>query len=110
MRYAKFLAEVTATGAAALVAALTDGTVTASEALGVVVLALGAVAVLGAGNLPAGVWAHTKSLVAAAAAGAVFLQSAITGGISPSEWLLCGLAVAGAIGVHAFPGPRVVEA
>ena len=110
-RYAKFAAEVAATVVAAILYALAgDNTVSASEGIHIITLTLGAVAVLGAGNLPAGVWAYTKSIVAAATAGAVFLESAVTDGISGSEWLGCALAVAGAVGVFAVSGPRVMPA
>ena len=106
--YAKFIAEVVATVLAAVAAALVgDDAITGAEGLGILTLGLGAVAVLGAGNLPAGVWAYTKSIVAAATAGAVFLQSAITGGITAAEWVQCALAVAGAVGVYAVRGPLV---
>ena len=107
-QYAKFLAQVAATAVAAIVYALSgDDAINSSEAIHIVTLTLGAVAVLGAGNLPAGVWAYTKSIVAAATAGAVFLESAITDGINGSEWLGCALAVLGAIGVYAVKGPVV---
>lgn len=109
-RYLKFVAQVIATVVAAIATAATSGDgVSASEWVNVVVLGLGAVAVLGAGNLPAGVWAYTKSFVSAATAGAVFLQSAITDGVSTAEWLQCALAVLGAVGVTAVAGPRVID-
>lgn len=109
--YAKFAAEVVATVVAAVVYALSgDNTISAVEGIHIITLGLGAVAVLGAGNLPAGVWAYTKSIVAAATAGAVFLESAVTNGINGSEWLGCLLAVAGAVGVWAVSGPRVEPA
>ncbi len=110
--YLKFAAEVLATVLAAVAAALTgQGGITAVEALNIVVLGLGSVAVLGAGNLPAGVWAYTKLIVAAATAGAVFLVSALTDGqITTSEWFQFGVAVLGALGVYAVRGPVVTPA
>lgn len=105
--YGKFIAQVAATIVAALAVALGDGNVNADEWINVVILGLGSVAVLGAGNLPSGVWAYTKAIVSAATAGAVFLQSAITDGVSGAEWLQLLLAVAGAVGVYAAKGPRV---
>jgi predicted small integral membrane protein len=109
-QYLKFAAQVVATVLSAVALALGDGQVSSSEWINVVILGLGSVAVLGAGNLPAGVWARTKTLVSAATAGAVFLQSAITGGITGAEWLQLVLAVLGTVGVMAVRGPRVVEA
>lgn len=107
-KYGKFIAEVVATVVAALAAALAgDNVIDVSEWINVVILGLGAVAVLGAGNLPDGVWAFTKTIVAGATAGAVFLQSAITDGVSGAEWLQFVLAIAGAVGVFAVKGPRV---
>lgn len=106
-QYLKFIAQVVATVVAAIVAASVDNVVDNTEWINVVIVGLGAVAVLGAGNLPSGVWAYAKTIVAAASAGAVFLQSAISDGISSSEWLQLGLAVLGAVGVLALPGPRV---
>jgi hypothetical protein len=109
--YMKFLAQVTVTVLAALVPLL-NGTAhpTGSDWVNVAIIGLGAVAVLGAGNLPAGVWKYTKTLVSAATAVAVLLQSAITDGISSAEWLQLALAALGALGVVAAPGPKVVEA
>lgn len=105
--YLKFVAEVAAAIVAALIAALTDNTVGATEWINVVIVGLGAVAVLGAGNLPAGVWSYTKSIVAASTAVAVLLASLITDGITSSEWLQLALAAAGALGVGGLPGPVV---
>jgi hypothetical protein len=108
--YLKFAAQVIATIISAVALAFGDGQVSASEWINVVILGLGSVAVLGAGNLPSGVWSHTKTIVSAATAGAVFLQSAITGGIDGAEWLQLVLAVLGALGVLAVKGPVVVPA
>jgi predicted small integral membrane protein len=107
--YLKFVAEVLATVLAAVAAAVAgDGVISTTEWLNVVVLGLGAVGVLGAGNLPAGVWAYTKAIVAAATAGAVFLMSALTNGsVDTAEWFQFGVAVLGALGVFAAPGPVV---
>lgn len=110
-QYAKFIAQVAATVLAAVVALL-NGTdhPGASDWVNVLVVALGAVAVLGAGNLPEGVWRHTKTFVAAATAVAVLLQSVITDGISAAEWLQLALAALGALGVYAAKGPIVYDA
>jgi uncharacterized membrane protein YqaE (UPF0057 family) len=106
-RYLKLIAQLVATVLAALVAALYDGAITTDEWINVLLLGLGALAVLGAGELPAGVWAHTKTIVSAATAGAVFLQSAVTGGLSGAEWLQLVLAVLATFGVGAVSGPVV---
>jgi hypothetical protein len=109
--YLKFVAQVAATVIAAVVALL-NGTdhPGASDWVNVVVIGLGAVAVLGAGNLPEGVWRHTKLIVSAATAVAVLLQSVVTDGISSAEWLQLALAALGALGVFAAPGPKVYTA
>jgi hypothetical protein len=110
-QYLKFAAQVAATAVAAIAAAIAgDDKISATEWVNVLILALGAVAVLGAGNLPAGVWAYTKGIVASSTAGAVFLQSAITDGMSSVEWLQLTLAILGAAGVLAVKGPRVYDA
>jgi hypothetical protein len=109
--YLKFGAQVAATVLTVVVVALTgDNHIDASEWINVLITGLGAVAVLGAGNLPTGIWSYTKTIVSGATAGAVFLQSAITGGVSSAEWVQLIVAVAGAIGVFAAPGPLVEQA
>lgn len=110
--YLKFAAEVLATVLAGIAAAVTgDGVINTTEWLNVIVLGVGAVGVLGAGNLPAGVWAYTKLIAAAATAGAVFLMSALTdGNVSTAEWYQFGIAVLGALGVFAVRGPVVTPA
>jgi drug/metabolite transporter (DMT)-like permease len=94
-QYLKFAAQVVFTIIAALVAALVDERIDTVEWINAGIMALGAVSVLGAGNLPAGVWAYTKTIVAAATAALVALVT---------------LAVAGVLGVAALPGPKVYDA
>jgi hypothetical protein len=77
-------------------------------ALNIAILALGAISVLGAGNLPSGVWKYTKLYVSAATAGLVVLASFLTDGVTTTEWLQVGIAVLGALGVIAAPGPLVL--
>jgi hypothetical protein len=110
--YAKFAAQVAATVLTAVVALLngTDHVPGVSDWINVLIVALGAVAVLGAGNLPEGVWRHTKTIVAAATAVAVLLQSVITDGVSAAEWVQLALAALGAAGVYAAKGPVVYDA
>lgn len=109
-RYLKFAAQVFATVLAAIVAGLVDDRLDINEWLNVGVMALGAVGVLGAGNLPAGVWRYTKLFVAAASAVLVLWQSLAIGGMDQSEWLQLALAALGALGVGVAPGPKVVPA
>lgn len=106
-KYLKFAAQVVATALAAVVAGLVDDRLDFTEWLNVGVMALGAVAVLGAGDLPAGVWRYTKPIVAAATAVLVLWQSLASGGMTSSEWMQLALAALGAVGVLAAPGPKV---
>jgi len=111
MRYWKFAAQVFAAALAALVAGLVDDRLDTLEWVNSGIMALGAVAVLGAGNLPAGVWAHTKTICAAASAALVAWVTFATDGIvTQSEWLQIGLAVLGVLGVFVAPGPKVYDA
>lgn len=105
--YTKFIGQVLATGLAALIPSLTDNVVSASEWVNVGILTLGSVGVLGAGNLPAGVWKYTKTYVSAATAGLVVLASFLTDGVSLTEWLQVVIAVLGSLGVFGVPGPKV---
>jgi hypothetical protein len=110
-QYLKLMAQLAATVLAALGAALAgDQHIDVSEWVNVVILALGSVAVLGAGNLPEGVWRFTKTIVSAATAGAVVLQSALSDGVSQAEWVQIALAVLGAAGVLGLRGPVVYDA
>lgn len=108
-KYGKFIAQVFFTAVAALIAALTDNHVDAAEWINVFIAALGSVAVLGAGNLPSGIWAYTKTIVSAATAAATLLVSFVSDGgtITGSEWLQVVLAAAAVLGVWAAPGPVV---
>lgn len=108
--YMKFAAQVVATVIAAIIAALVDDQIDLQEWLNTGVLALGAVGVLGAGNLPSGVWRHTKAIVAAASAVLVLWQSLASGGMTSAEWMQLAVAALGAVGVFAVPGPLVVPA
>lgn len=110
IRYLKFIAQVFSAAISAIVAASVDNRVDAAEWINVLIVALGAVAVLGAGNLPAGVWAYTKTIVSAATTAALLIASFVSDGgyITTTEWLQVGLAVLGTLGVAFVPGPRVV--
>lgn len=106
-QYLKFAAQVAATAVAALVAGLVDDRLDFTEWLNVGIMALGAIGVLGAGNLPAGVWRYTKAIVAATSAVLVLWQSLASGGMTSSEWLQLAIAALGALGVLSVPGPMV---
>lgn len=109
--YMKFAAQVVATVLTALVAGLLDDRIDVEEWINVGIVGLGAISVLGAGNLPSGIWSYTKTLVSAATAGLVLLTSLLADGvISGAEWLQVLIAVAGAAGVAVVPGPRVYDA
>lgn len=106
-KYGKFLAEVLVTAVVALIAAMQDNTVDAAEWILVAIAAARAIAVLGAGNLPAGVWHYTKAIVAAASAVLVLWQSLASAGMTTSEWMQLAVAALGALGVYAVKGPVV---
>jgi drug/metabolite transporter (DMT)-like permease len=109
--YGKFVVQVLATALVALIAALQDDRVDAAEWINVVLAALTAVAVLGAGNTTEGVWRYTKVIVASAGAGLTLLASFVSDGgvVTASEWLQVLVAAAGAAGVLAVKGPRLTE-
>lgn len=106
MNYGKALAAVVATIISAVVAALTgDEHVSAVEWINVCIMAVGAAAVFTAPNVPGA--RFTKSILAVLAAVLTLLASAITDGITTTEWLQMGLAALGALGVYAMPGPEL---
>ncbi len=110
--YLKAAAELLFTVIAAIVAASADDRIDSIEWANVIILALGTISVLGAGNMPAGVWKRTKLYVSAATAGAVTAHTFLAAGLTLSltEWLQIGLAVLAALGVYAVKGPQVVPA
>lgn len=107
--YLKFAAQVIATVIAGIIAALADNRLSDLEWINVVILGLGSVAVLGAGNMSDGVWKYTKLIVSAATAGAVVLHTLIADGIDlgTSQWLQILVAVLAALGVFGVKGPLV---
>ncbi len=102
--YTKFITILAATIGAGLVPVFADDMITVAEGINVGILAFGSVTVLGATNLPAGVWRLAKGWFAAGSAGlvAVNVFYADGFGISGSEWIQVGLAAAGAVGVFAL--------
>lgn len=111
-QYLKFFSELAVTVLAAIVAALHgDQVISDSEWINIILLLLGAIAVLGAGNFPTGIWQYTKFWVAALTAGFVYLASVIANGngfldVTLTQWIQFLLACAGAVGVVAFRGPK----
>lgn len=102
VNYAKAGAAVVATILAAVAAALTgDAVVDATEWLNVAVLAVGALGVFAAPNVPGS--SYTKSVLAVLSAVLVLAVNLIAGGIDLSEWIQLGLAALGALGVYSVP-------
>jgi hypothetical protein len=101
-QYSKFIAIVVATVLSGISAALLgDNTISPAEWVNIAVLAVGALAVFAAPNVPGA--AYTKTILAVLAAGLTVLTSVITGGIAPVEWIQIALAGLGALGVYAIP-------
>ena len=111
-RYMKFVAQVVMTAAVVLVAALQDNRVDAAEWINVFIAMASAISVLGAGELPSGVWKYTKTIVAAALAGLMLLVSFVSDGgvVTGSEWLQVAIAAATAIGMTPLRAPVLVPA
>ena len=110
-RYLKFAMQVFFTGVAGLVAALVDDRVDTVEWINTGILMLGAISVLGAGELPEGVWKHMKTYVSAASAALVALVTFTTdGAVTTTEYLQIVLAAVAALGVAIVPGPKVYDA
>jgi hypothetical protein len=109
MNYGKAFAAVLATIISAVLAALTgDGAVSSVEWVNVAILAVGAASVFAAPNVPGA--AYTKSVLAVLAAVLTVLTSAITAGITTTEWLQIAMAALGALGVYAVPNAQSASA
>lgn len=107
-QYKKFAVVLLASVLSALAPAIGDGALSAAEIVNVIIMTFAAVSVLGAGNLPEGVWKYTKGYVAAGSAIAVFVASAITDGMfTGAEGIQAVLAGLAAVGVVAVSGPKV---
>lgn len=109
-KYLKFILQVIVTVLAGAIPFLVDGVLDVTESINLVIIGLGAIGVLGAGNLPAGVWSYMKAYIAGLTAVATLLASFIIGGVDTGEVIQMILAFLGALGVAAVPGPRVVPA
>lgn len=107
-QYLKFFAQVAATVLAAAYPLLSDNTLSTGEIINLIILGLGAVGVLGAGNLPEGVWKYTKFFVSVATAVFLLLASVVTDGVTNAELVQLVIAGLGAAGVRRAPGPVVL--
>ncbi|QIQ62935.1 hypothetical protein SEA_MOAB_50 [Streptomyces phage Moab] len=101
MAYAKSLLAVLVTVISAVVASLTDNTITNVEWINVAIAGVGAAAVFAAPNIPGS--RYTKAVLAVLTAVLTFLVTVITDGVSSAEWLQILVIAAGAIGVYAVP-------
>jgi drug/metabolite transporter (DMT)-like permease len=102
--YSKSIAFLIATAFGAVIAANTDGDVSVTEWVNVLIAVVGAALVYLVPNLPDGIKAYAKTFVAAIVAGLTVLASAlISGGIETNEWLQIGMAILGALGVFIVP-------
>ncbi len=108
--YLKTIAHLLVTVMAAIIAASADDRIDSIEWVNTLILFLGTVSVLGAGNMPEGIWKRTKAIVAAATAAAVVAHTLLSAGLSLglTEYLQMGVAALGALGVYAVKGPQVV--
>lgn len=104
-KYTKFIAIVAATVLSAVLTALTgDSVISPVEWVNIAIIGVGALGVFAAPNVPGA--AYTKSILAVLTAVLTVLTSAITGGISSSEFIQIAIAALGALGVYALPNER----
>jgi hypothetical protein len=105
--YGKFILQVLVVAVSSLIAALQNDRVDAAEWILVLLAVAQAVSVLGAGNLPAGVWRYTKVGAASLIAGLSLLVAFVSDGgvVTSSEWLQVLVAVLGAAGIPLLKGP-----
>lgn len=106
MTYAKTVAQIVATGIAALLVALTgDGQFSDVELINTAIAVVGAVGVLYVPNAPNAPVA--KAVVAVLMAVLTLAVNLIADGVTLSEWLQMAVAALGALGVYAVPNtPR----
>lgn len=102
MNYWKAVVGIVAAGVGAIAAALTgDGTLDATEGVNVVIMILGAAAVLVAPNVPGA--RYTKAVHAVLTAVAVAAASVVADGLSWTDAAQLVLAALGALGVYLAP-------
>jgi chromate transport protein ChrA len=99
--YAKMFAAVVATVLSALVAVMSDGSISNVEWINVGIAAVTAAAVFAAPNVPFA--NYTKSVLAVLMAVLTFFTTAISNGVTTSEWLQVAVIALGALGVYAVP-------
>lgn len=105
-QYTKFAAQIIATAATALIAAMQAGPLTAVTWINVGLSAIGAVMVVGGAELPSGVWKYTKTYLSALSAALVVLSGAVSG-FDRATILQALVAALAVLGVAAVPGPVV---
>lgn len=101
MRIMKAVIQAAATVLAAVVPAFAAGPLDAVGWFNVIVLAMGAVMVYNAANIPG--WDYAKLIASAVSAVVVLLISVWEGGLTTAEIMQLVLAFLGAIGVGAIP-------
>jgi hypothetical protein len=103
-QYMKFIFAVVATIASAVSAAVVDGHVTNVELVNIGIAALGAIGVVIVPNLPDGIAAYSKSIVAALMAVATALVGFLVAGpVTASEVVQLVVIALAAIGVFVVP-------
>lgn len=105
-QYVKLIVQLVTAAASALVAAMQAGPLTAVAWVNVALAVIGCAMVVGAGELPSGVWKYTKTYLSALSAGLVVLSGA-SAGFDRATVLQAIVAVIGVIGVAASPGPAL---
>lgn len=100
---------VIATAISAIVAAMTDNDISSVEWVNVGIAAVTAAAVFAAPNVPGA--KTTKAILAVLMAVLSFFVTAISDGVTMSEWLQVIVIASGALGVYAVPnrGPVAVR-
>lgn len=101
MRTMKAIIQALATVLAAIVPAFAAGPLDATGWFNVIVLAMGAIMVYNAANIPG--WNYAKLIASAVSAVVVLLISVWEGGLTTPEIMQLILAFLGALGVGAIP-------
>lgn len=98
--YNKFTGSLLMTVLAAIAPAVGDGQWSSAEIINALILLFGSATVLGATNLPAGVWRWAKTVFAIGSAVLVVVASALTDGqFTVDEIIQCVIAALMALGV-----------
>lgn len=111
MDYAKPIGVVTVAVITAVVAALTDNSITPQEWVVISGVGLSAVGAAVVPNLPTGIASYAKAIVTFLVAGAATLAVLVVGGLTVAEVLEVLIAAAASVGiVAAAPGPVTATA